>query len=157
MRINQHGNVGIGTSNATSRLTVNGMIESISGGFKLSDGTVIEKFADLSMVQTSDTPPSNPLNGTMWWDDVGGRLYVYYDSYWVDTGTSGGASTSLANGPYLASLDSTGTLTIPGLLKAPQSTKYSGDPGIPGEICWDSFYIYVYTGSGWKRTQLSSF
>jgi len=34
------GNVGIGTDNPTSKLTVNGVIESTNGGFKFPDGTV---------------------------------------------------------------------------------------------------------------------
>ena len=34
------GNVGIGTSTPSSRLTISGVVESTSGGFKFSDGTV---------------------------------------------------------------------------------------------------------------------
>jgi len=39
MRINAAGNVGIGTSSPTSKLTATGIIESTTGGFKFPDGT----------------------------------------------------------------------------------------------------------------------
>ena len=52
-----------------------------------------------SLIQ-SPTPPLNPTANTLWWDEVSGRLYVYYDdgtsSQWVDAspaGTGGGGST----------------------------------------------------------------
>ena len=38
-------------------------------------------------VIVQDTPPSTPQSGTLWWDSVGGQLYVYYTdantSQWV--------------------------------------------------------------------------
>ena len=45
-------------------------------------------------VVTSDTPPSNPTDGLLWYDSVGGRTYVYYEdpnsSQWVDIAPQGG-------------------------------------------------------------------
>ncbi len=40
---------------------------------------------------TSDTAPSTPEVGQMWWDSSDGTLYIYYDSYWVQavTGITG--------------------------------------------------------------------
>jgi hypothetical protein len=54
-------------------------------------------------VTTSDTAPSTPSDGDLWYDSVGGRLYVYYDdgntSQWVDAapqgGSAGGASVTV--------------------------------------------------------------
>jgi len=49
-------------------------------------------------------------------------------------------------------------ITITGLLKAPQTTKASNATGTPGQICWDSNYIYVCTATNtWKRVSLTSF
>jgi hypothetical protein len=36
----------------------------------------------------SDTPPSNPSEGDSWFDSSTGRTFVYYDGYWVESGTS---------------------------------------------------------------------
>lgn len=36
-------------------------------------------------VTTDITPPSSPSVGDLWYDTVGGRMYVYFDSTWVDT------------------------------------------------------------------------
>jgi hypothetical protein len=36
-------------------------------------------------VTESATPPSSPTAGNLWYDTVGGRMYVYFDSGWVDT------------------------------------------------------------------------
>jgi hypothetical protein len=45
-------------------------------------------------VTTSDTAPSTPTDGDLWYDSVGGRLYVYYDdgntNQWVDAAPQGG-------------------------------------------------------------------
>jgi len=39
----------------------------------------------------SDTAPSTPESGQLWWDSSDGTLYIYYDSYWVQavTGITG--------------------------------------------------------------------
>jgi hypothetical protein len=36
-----------------------------------------------SIVQ-SENPPDSPTTSTLWYDTVGGRSYVYFDSSWVD-------------------------------------------------------------------------
>jgi hypothetical protein len=36
-----------------------------------------------AMVYHSDTAPSTPTIGELWWDSVGGNLYIYYDDTWV--------------------------------------------------------------------------
>jgi hypothetical protein len=51
MRIQNDGNIGIGTTAITSPLTVNGLVESVgSGGFKFPDGTVQTTAASLDSV-----------------------------------------------------------------------------------------------------------
>jgi hypothetical protein len=36
-----------------------------------------------SNVSVSDTAPSSPTEGDLWWKSNDGNLYVYYDSYWI--------------------------------------------------------------------------
>ncbi len=49
-----------------------------------------------------------------------------------------------------------GNLTITGILQAPQATKASNAPGTPGQVCWDTDYIYVCTAPNtWKRSALA--
>jgi hypothetical protein len=45
------------------------------GGLPLSGGS-LTFFGSLS--------PDNPVDGNLWWNTVDGRLYIYYDSSWVD-------------------------------------------------------------------------
>jgi hypothetical protein len=35
-------------------------------------------------ITTSTTPPSNPITGALWYDEVSGRLYIFFDSSWID-------------------------------------------------------------------------
>lgn len=37
----------------------------------------------------SDTAPSSPISGDVWYNSTNGRTYIYYDSYWVES--AGGA------------------------------------------------------------------
>jgi hypothetical protein len=53
-------------------------------------------------------------------------------------------------------ITTTGNASIGGILSSPQKTKLSNDPGIVGEICWDSGYIYVcIAGNTWARAGLT--
>ena len=40
-------------------------------------------------MHTGDTPPTNPVNGSRWFDTSSGRTYIYYtdadSSAWIDT------------------------------------------------------------------------
>ena len=64
--------VGIGTSGPGERLSVNGMVESITGGFKFPDGSV---------QTTADSGPGSSL-----WQQSGNK--IYYNSGPVGIGTS---------------------------------------------------------------------
>ena len=66
----------------------------------------------------SDTPPVNPALGTLWWDSVGGQLYIYYNdgnsSQWVIAVNYGfGLFLPIAGGTL------TGPLTLSGNPVAP--------------------------------------
>jgi len=155
MRFSPTGNVGIGTDNPITKLTVNGIITSLTGGFQYPDGTI--QTTALSTFVGS-YPPNQVVQGTLWWNNTDGQLYIYYENTWVPSnvgaGTSAGPVSTLSNGSYLVALSPDGKLTLPGLLQAPQATKSPTDPGILGEICWDNDNIYVYTNTGWKAAAL---
>lgn len=51
----------------------------------------------------SDTAPVNPVNGNMWFDTVGGRLYVYFINTWVDTSPSSSKLTGEFDGSVFTS------------------------------------------------------
>lgn len=38
----------------------------------------------------SETAPTSPSAGDLWFNSLTGGTFVYYDSFWVETGTSGG-------------------------------------------------------------------
>ncbi len=63
------------------------------------------------------TPPETPGEGDLWWDPEGGRLYISYDSTWIDASPVDGAGISstneLVNGAYTVSLGVDGNLTVP--------------------------------------------
>ena len=46
-------------------------------------------------IEISDTPPSEPSEGDLWYESDTGSMFVYYDSAWIETGgaSDGGAST----------------------------------------------------------------
>lgn len=52
-----------------------------------------------SSVSTSDTAPTSPADGDLWWDSVNGQLYIYYDdgtsSQWVVANSYAGSTAYL--------------------------------------------------------------
>lgn len=51
-----------------------------------------------------------------------------------------------------------GNQSINGLIDLPITTKLSNSPGLPGQICWDTEYIYVCVAiDTWKRVKLDFF
>ena len=72
------------------------------------------------VIQTSAAPVGN--TSTLWYDTVGGRSYVYYDSGWVDASPMPVVDTTqLTNNGYSLSLDSAGVVNLP---------TFSGSPSI---------------------------
>ena len=65
-------------------------------------------------ISASDTSPSSPSLGTLWFNTSTGRMYVYYDSYWIESGSpvtsvgllDGGLPSSTYGG--IASIDAGG-------------------------------------------------
>jgi hypothetical protein len=61
-------------------------------------------------VTVSDTPPSSPSAGDLWYESDTGKTFVYYDSFWVEVGAGSGVGLdSIAlgtdtTGSYVASL-----------------------------------------------------
>ena len=54
-------------------------------------------------VTTSDSAPSSPSDGDLWWDSDGNKMYVYYQdtdsSQWVSVSTPGATGPTGATGP----------------------------------------------------------
>jgi hypothetical protein len=45
----------------------------------------------------SDTPPSSPSAGQIWFESDTGKAFVYYDSAWIEIGGGGGGSSDPMN------------------------------------------------------------
>jgi hypothetical protein len=62
-----------------------------------------------SSVTVSDTAPSSPSVGDLWYESDTGATYVYYDSYWVEVGGAGAIVDGAINTNQLAD----GSVTTP--------------------------------------------
>jgi hypothetical protein len=81
---------------------------------------------------TGSTPPGTHPQGTLWYDPTSGRLYVYYDSNWVDASPKGTASA------------------------ISYATKAADATGVAGQISYDANWIYICTSANtWKRSPLT--
>jgi len=81
---------------------------------------------------TGSTPPGTHPEGTLWFDPTSGRLYVYYDSNWVDASPKGTASA------------------------ISYATKAANATGVAGQISYDANWIYICTSANtWKRSPLT--
>jgi hypothetical protein len=109
-----------------------------SGKFLTTNGTTLSwtttSFGNAN-ISLGPTPPGSPTTKDLWFDDEGGRLYIYYDSTWIE------ASPPLVNFK----------LTVP-----PTPKGVSGDS--QGEWTADYNYYYYctanYTGNNaniWRR------
>jgi hypothetical protein len=83
-------------------------------------------------VTTSDTAPNDPADGDLWYDSIGGRMYVYYEdpntSQWVDAAPQGGGDAGFSklevgntkaevtdtgsNGTFTVTTEGTSRLTV---------------------------------------------
>jgi hypothetical protein len=102
-------NVGIGTTNPTSALTVVGAVSATSF---VGDGSGLTGVtaSGVASVEISDTAPVGPNAGDLWYNSILGRLFIYYEDVdsdqWVDaapfnsqSGGSGGATVSVGSLP----------------------------------------------------------
>lgn len=65
-----------------------------------TNGSGTLTWSDVSANATvSDTAPSSPATGQIWYESDTGRTFVYYDSFWVEVGASPPAS------PFITDLD----------------------------------------------------
>jgi len=84
-------------------------------------------------------------------DAAGSTTQVQFN----DAGLTG-ADAGLTYNKTTDALTVGGTLTIGGLLQAPQATKLANATGTAGQISWDANYIYVCTATDtWKRVGLT--
>jgi hypothetical protein len=80
-------------------------------GLNYADGKIYYKnssnaiVALPSNVTVSDTPPSSPSAGSVWFESDTGKMFVYYDSFWVEAsgadGVEGGSITLTTKGDIL--------------------------------------------------------
>ena len=61
------------------------VVDDVSGRVYVMDGVT---YGGIELVgatsKLTPTPPSLPLDGSLWYDPNAGRLYIYYDDAWVD-------------------------------------------------------------------------
>ena len=62
-------------------------------------------------LEVSETAPTSPSEGDLWFDSTSGNTYVYYDSYWIETIGSDG----IASGGSVASLNAIPDVAISGV------------------------------------------
>jgi len=118
----QGGNVNAYNGTFTNNVSAGNSITAGSGGF-WGDGSQIT-----NIVTTSDTAPSSPNTGSLWWKSDEGILKIYYQdvdsSQWVDaspggggSGGSGGGSSDLINDstPQLGGILDLNTYDISGV------------------------------------------
>ena len=57
-----------------------------SGQFLKWDGTNWVNATIIGGATVSDTPPSSPTSGQLWYESDSGKTFVYYDSFWIEVG-----------------------------------------------------------------------
>ena len=105
--------------------------DSTSGSLRLFDGAIPGGTQLNVSVSISDTPPSYPTQGSLWFNSATGAIYLYYQdissSQWVAPivpagGVGGGGGVSTFNGGTVSgSTTFTNTVTITGQIRSPAS------------------------------------
>jgi hypothetical protein len=114
-------NVGIGTTNPTSTLTVTGNakftgIVTASSFFGDGSGLTGVTASGVVSVQISESAPASPSAGTLWYNSGLGRLFIYYNdgdsSQWVDAApfNNGGGDGAVTISTLAPSSPTAGTL-----------------------------------------------
>jgi hypothetical protein len=91
--------------------TGNSTLYSYTGSAWVAAGT-----GTTSSVAISDTAPSSPTAGTLWFDSITGQLFIYYLNYWLEVGGGNSGASSVL--PYIYYLD-------------------GGSSGVIGDIIYD--------------------
>lgn len=106
----------------------------------------------------SDTAPTSPTEGDLWFNSSNAKTYVYYDSTWVEIGASGGVATLDEIGDVSASAPSIGDLIQwNGSVWANVSSSAVGATNLDGltDVTITSAVdgqILVYDGTNWVNT-----
>lgn len=98
---------------------------------------------------TIDAPPSSPYLGQSWFNPNSGKVYVYYDSYWVEVGAAPIGATGPTGPPGSGPTGATGAAsTIVGPI-GPTGPTGPETPGVPGPVGSNGKYIAadVYPGT----------
>ena len=69
-----------GTATASSFVKTGGT----SAEFLMADGSVSAGSGGGGSLEVSETPPSSPSEGDIWYNSQTGQTFVYYDSFWVE-------------------------------------------------------------------------
>ena len=139
----------------------------VNGGYSamgiFTGGSQVANTSAFSWYQASGSV-NNGLNGT--WVLTVSTPTVYTINVWgggtVSAGSDGSAVANYIQlNPIfalntLATMSTTGNVSVGGILSSPQQTKASNATGSVGEICWDATYIYICTATNtWKRVALT--
>lgn len=60
--------------------------------YKNSSNAIVQISGGSGGITVSDTIPSSPTTGQLWFESDTGKLFIYYDSSWVDISGSDGAT-----------------------------------------------------------------
>ena len=68
-----------------------------------NDGAIYARkdgaWTELEMIRISDTPPTNPRHGQLWWESSTGAFYICYNDgnsmQWVEAGGENSSTTKL--------------------------------------------------------------
>jgi len=101
-----------------------------------------------STVIVSNVAPDNPVLGELWYDDISGRLYVWYDTFWVDASPRGNnVVSSLINGTYTFALSTSGSVSLNGTvftgLSGPSGPQGNTGQGFNFRGAWSTTTSYV--------------
>lgn len=71
--------------------TINGITRQYSGGkWSIISTNIVGPAGSVGQdgkFVIGDSAPTFPANGESWFDSTNGKTYIYYDSYWVETGS----------------------------------------------------------------------
>jgi hypothetical protein len=148
LRVDNNGNVGIGTTAPAYPLSVNGTIQSLSGGFRFPDGTTQTTAATgvvgVPVAGVSTSPTGDAVSGS----GTNGATGLYGTS---DTGLGLNVANSSAN------ID--GDLRLGGLLEVgSENLALAGEPATDcGSTCTASAPSVPYTGMAIRRLRVTDY
>ena len=123
-------------SDTVSRFAVgtNGQILSANS----ATATGLQWINPASTLIVSNTMPASPVAGDLWFDTTTGRMFVYYDSFFVETGTATDFTADLINAKgdlLVGTADDTPTRVAVGA----DGTFLQADSGQTTGVKWSSF------------------